>query len=141
MTEQQRHKRIPSRLPRSSSKIYYKELYTIVVALRALAKSGRRNVDVILVGDNQAVIGSLRKRMAPEQAWNMIDEIIRLVLENGWGIDLRWVESDGNVAHLATHEEKITAYRTDRSWKVATCEKYPPPVGGNGKRDIDGILI
>ena len=121
--------------------IYYKELYAVLLALRALAESGRRDVDIALVGDSQAVIGSLLKRMSPEAAWVMIDEIIELIVTNGWGINLKWVESDGNVAHSATHMETITAYRTTRSWAVATCSTYPQPDGGTGKRNREGKLV
>ena len=121
--------------------IYYKELYTVLVALRALRDKGRTDVDVTLVGDSQAVIGSIRKRMGPQGAWAMIDEIILIVTTCRWGLVLKWVESDGNVAHSATHLEKITKYRTERSWLVSQSDEYPPAAGGNAKRDIEGKLI
>ena len=121
--------------------IYYKELFTVLLAFRALAKEGRTNVDITLVGDSQAVIGSIRRKMGPEPAWWMLDEIIDLVTANGWGLVLKWVESDGNVAHSATHVETITAYRTARSWLVSQSDDYPPAVGGNAKRDREGKII
>ena len=121
--------------------IYYKEMYAVVLGLKELVKRGLRGCNITLVGDSTAVIGSIRKRLAPEDAWPMIDEIIRLIVENEWGIDLKWVESDGNVAHSATHDETMTTYREERSWRVATEASYPPPEGGFGKRDRDGKLI
>ena len=121
--------------------IYYKELYTILVALRKVRDEGRTDIDVTLVGDSQAVIGSLRKRMGPEGSWWMIDEIVFIVTACRWGLILKWVESDGNVAHSATHCERITEYRTTRSWLVSQSKEYPPATGGNGKRDINGKLM
>ena len=87
------------------------------------------------------MIGSLRKRMGPPHAWWMLDEIEKILVENGYGFCAKYVESDGNVAHSATHNEKITSYRVGRSWAVATSNDYPPPEGGRGKRDRDGRLI
>ena len=87
--------------------IYYKELYTVLLAFRAVAKEGRTNIDITLVGDSQAVIGSIRRKMGPEPSWWMLDEIIDLVTANGWGLVLKWVESDGNVAHSATHTRRV----------------------------------
>ena len=121
--------------------IYYKELYTILEAFRRCRDAGRTDIDITLVGDSQAVIGSIRKRMGPEGAWWMIDEIVFIVTTCRWGLGLKWVESDGNAAHPATHREKLTAYRTARSWLVSQSVDYPPAVGGNGKRDINGKLI
>ena len=121
--------------------IYYKELYTILEAFRRCRDAGRTEIDITLVGDSQAVIGSIRKRMGPEGAWWMIDEIVFIVTTCRWGLGLKWVESDGNAAHPATHREKLTAYRTARSWLVSQSVDYPPAVGGNGKRDINGKLI
>ena len=60
----------------------------------------------------------------------MIDEIMALFDKNDWGLELRWVESDGNVAHSATHNEDLEQYRTERSWLVANSAVFPPPVGG-----------
>ena len=110
--------------------IYYKEMYAILVALRQLDTEGVTSADIDLVGDSKACIGSLRKRLAPQPAWWMLDEIMSLFEKNDWGLELRWVESDGNVAHSATHDELITDYRTQRSWLVATSVEYPPPEGG-----------
>lgn len=121
--------------------IYYKELYTILVAFRQTRDEGRTDIDITLVGDSQAVIGSLRKRMGPEGAWWMIDEIILIVKTCRWGLALKWIESDGNVAHSATHCEEITKYRTARSWLVSQSEEYPHATGGNGKRNIEGKLV
>ena len=73
--------------------IYYKELYTVLVAFRGLKNEGRRDVDITLVGDSTAVIGSIRKRMGPEGAWWMIDEIVLIAAEGRWGLSLKWVES------------------------------------------------
>ena len=121
--------------------IYYRELYAVLLALRGLALRGVRGVQITLVGDSMAVIGSLRKRMGPPHAWWMLDEIEEILVENGYGFCAKYVESDGNVAHSATHNEKITAYRVGRSWEVATSSDYPPPKGGRGKRDRDGKLV
>ena len=104
--------------------------YAILVALRQLDTEGVTSADIYLVGDSKACIGSLRKRLAPQPAWWMLDEIMSLFEKNDWGLELRWVESDGNVAHSATHDELITDYRTQRSWLVATSVEYPPPEGG-----------
>lgn len=120
--------------------IYYKELFTVLVAFRALQALGRIEIDITLVGDSQAVIGSINRKMGPEGAWWMIDEIVAIVTENRWGLALKWVESDGNVAHSATHLEKITQYRTQRSWLVSQSDEYPPADGGNAKRDREGAL-
>ena len=109
--------------------IYYKEMYAILVALKQLDADGIRSADIFLVGDSKACIGSLSKRLAPEHAWAMIDENIELFGKNDWGLVLRWVESDGNVAHSATHEEKLEEYRIQRSWLVANSVVFPPPVG------------
>ena len=125
--------------PDSSTPIYYKELFAVLLALREL--EGSAIGMVVLIGDNTGVIGSIRKRLAPEGAWGMIDEIEEIVRRNGWGLDLRWVESDGNVAHSATHCEPVTKYRTFRTWQLCGAEGYFEPVGGRGKRDIDGVLI
>ena len=125
--------------PDQTTAIYYKEMYAVLLALRALVGSDVRNI--VLVGDNTAVIGSIRKRMAPEGAWAMLDEIENLIVSNGWGLVLKWVESDGNVAHSATHDESITEYREARTWRVMTEELYSEPIGGRGKRDIDGVPI
>ena len=114
--------------PNKDTPIYYKELFAVLVALRAL--DGTAAGMIVLTGDNTGVIGSIRKRVAPEGAWAMLDEIEDIIRRNGWGLDLRWVESDGNVAHSATHNEDPTEYRTERSWLLATSEEYPPPVGG-----------
>ena len=96
---------------------------------------------LVLVGDNMGVIGSIRKRIAPEAAWAMLDEIEEIIRRNQWGLDLRWVESDGNVAHSATHDELLTPYRTKRTWQVSVEEAYSEPEGGRGKRDIDRNLM
>ena len=108
-------------------KIYYKEFYAIILAARELALEGRKDIDLVLVGDSRAVIGSINKGLSPKAAWWMIDELKRLATEGGWGIQLKWVESDGNAAHPATHNEKQEQYRLERSWLVAIAEAYPPP--------------
>ena len=71
----------------------------------------------------------------------MLDEIEEIIRRNHWGLDLRWVESDGNVAHSATHDETLTGYRINRTWKLSVEEEYSEPEGGRGKRDIDGNLM
>ena len=106
-------------------KIYYKELITIVLMMQALDASGVTDVDIVLVGDSKAVIGSLKKMMGPEKSWEMLDVVWTLVRKNRWGLQFIWVESAGNVAHSATHDEDIEAYRVQRSWVVATTEGYP----------------
>jgi hypothetical protein len=121
--------------------IYYRELYAVLLALRGLSKRGLRGIHVLLVGDSMAVIGSLGERMGPPHAWWMLDEIESILLQNGYGFSTRYVESDGNVAHSATHDEAITGYRIGRSWKVATHSEYPQPEGGRGKRDVNGALL
>lgn len=125
--------------PNKDTPIYYKELFAVLVALRAL--DGTAAGMIVLTGDNTGVIGSIRKRVAPEGAWVMLDEIEEIIRRNGWGLDLRWVESDGNVAHCATHDERVTVYRTNRTWQVCVEEAYSEPEGGRGKRDIEGNLI
>ena len=125
--------------PTRGTPIYYKELFAILVALRAL--DGTPAGMLVLAGDNTGVIGSLRKRIAPEAAWAMLDEIEEIIRRNHWGLDLRWVESDGNVAHSATHDETLTDYRINRTWKISVEEEYSEPEGGRGKRDIDGNLM
>jgi hypothetical protein len=106
-------------------KIYYKELITVVLMLQALDSDGVTDVDIVLVGDSKAVIGSLKKMMGPERSWEMLDVVWTLVKKNRWGLQFIWVESAGNVAHSATHDEAIEAYRVQRSWVVATTEGYP----------------
>ena len=105
-------------------KIYYKELVTIVIMLQSLDADGVTDIDIVLVGDSKAVIGSLRKMMGPEQAWDMLDVVWHLVRKNRWGLKFVWVESAGNVAHSATHDEAIEEYRVQRSWLLATSEGY-----------------
>ena len=105
-------------------KIYYKELVTIVIMLQSLDADGVTDIDIVLVGDSKAVIGSVRKMMGPEQAWGMLDVVWHLVRKNRWGLKFVWVESAGNVAHSATHDEAIEEYRVQRSWLLATSEGY-----------------
>ena len=113
-------------------RIYYKEFYTVVLAARELTKQGRKDIDVTLVGDSRAVMGSFNKGLCPQAAWWMIDELKELFKRGRWGASLKWVESDGNVAHSATHGERIEDYRVKRSWLVAVSDTYPPPAkGGN----------
>lgn len=96
--------------------IYYKEFVTIVWALRKLDSEGTyRDRHVVLLGDNRAVIGSIKKRLAPKGAWELIDEVEYLVKRNEWSFELRWVESAGNVAHSATHDEPLDGARLQRS--------------------------
>ena len=59
--------------------IYYKELVTIVIMLQSLDAAGVTDVDIVLVGDSKAVIGSLRKMMGPQKAWDMLDVVWNLV--------------------------------------------------------------
>ena len=125
--------------PDADTPIYYKELFGVLMAMRAL--DGTAAGMVVLVGDNMGVIGSIRKRIGPEGAWEMLDEIEEIIKRNKWGLDLRWVESDGNVAHSATHDERLTMYRTSRTWQVSVEAAYSEPEGGRGKRDIDGNII
>ena len=108
----------------SKLSIFYKELYATLEALRALAQAGHKHCNVVIVGDNRAVIGALNKMMGPEEAWPMLDEIRKLVEENAWSPVTRWVESDGNVAHSWTHEEKIETDREARTWLLAKSEVY-----------------
>lgn len=122
-------------------RIYYKEMYAILLALEGIALEGVRNVEVTLVGDSKAVIGSLSKLLAPPDAWWMMDKIEELCLANGFSLNTKWVESDGNVAHSATHDELITEYRSDRSWLIAESEIYVQPEGGRGKRNREGQLV
>ena len=105
-------------------KIYYKELVTIVIMLQSLDAAGVTDVDIVLVGDSKAVIGSLRKMMGPEKAWDMLDVVYFLVRKNRWGLKFVWVESAGNAAHSATHDEAIEQPRVQRSWQLATTEGY-----------------
>ena len=91
-------------------KIFYKELYATLLALREL--SGRhRGSTVVIVGDNRGVIGAINKMMGPEAAWPMLDEIRKLVLQNEWVPILKWVQSERNVAHSWTHEEELENVR------------------------------
>ena len=106
-------------------KIYYKELVTIVFMFQTLDAAGVTDVDIILVGDSKAVIGSLKKMMGPEKSWEMLDIVWALVRKNRWGLAFIWVESAGNVAHSATHDEAIEPGRVQRSWTVAMSEGYP----------------
>ena len=113
-------------------RIYYKEFYTVVLAARELTKQGREDIDVTLVGDSRAVMGSFNKGLCPQAAWWIIDELKELFRRGRWGACLKWVESDGNVAHSATHDERIEEYRVKRSWLVVVSDTYPPPAkGGN----------
>ena len=48
----------------------------------------------------------LHEGEAPSHTW-----MAMRIASDGWGLDLRWVESDGNVAHSATHDEPLTQYR------------------------------
>ena len=106
-------------------KIFYKELYATLLALREL--SGRhRGSTVVIVGDNRGVIGAINKMMGPEAAWPMLDEIRKIVLENEWVPILKWVESEGNVAHSWTHEEELENVREERTWALAISETYIP---------------
>ena len=106
-------------------KIFYKELYATLLALRSL--SGRhRGCTVVIVGDNRGVIGAINKMMGPEAAWPMLDEIRKIILDNEWVPVLKWVESDGNVAHSWTHEEEIEDGREARTWVLATSDSYVP---------------
>jgi len=120
--------------------IYYKELHAVVLSLRALAREGVRNARVVLVGDSRAVMGSLSKLLAPPEAWAAIDEVEEICVSCQLGLVLKWVESDGNVAHSATHDEPITGYRRERSWLLATSPDYVAPPGGTGPRDREGNL-
>ena len=116
-------------------KIFYKELYATLLALRSL--SGRhRGCTVVIVGDNRGVIGAINKMMGPEAAWPMLDEIRKIILDNEWVPVLKWVESDGNVAHSWTHEEEIEDGREARTWVLATSDSYVPieQVGETKKR-------
>ena len=106
-------------------KIYYKELVTIVYMMQTLDAEGVTDIDIILVGDSKAVIGSLKKMMGPERSWTMLDIVWDLVRKNRWGLLFIWIESAGNVAHSATHNEAIEEYRVQRSWLVATTQGYP----------------
>jgi len=122
-------------------KIYYKELFAVLMALRTLRDEGVRNAKIFLVGDNKGVIGSLLKLLGPPAAWEMIDEVEEICMGMQYELCLRWVESDGNVAHSATHNEAITTYRTNRSWLLAGSESYVPPTDGTGPRDREGVLL
>lgn len=102
---------------------------------------GKRGVDVTIVMDSQPVLGSIKKRMGPEPAWGFLDEVEEMIKANAWGIEVKWVESDGNVAHSATHAEPITGYRINRSWKVAMSEGYDAPEGGNVRRNREGEIV
>ena len=110
-------------------KIFYKELYATVMALKALKAAGHRNCNVIIVGDNRGVIGALSKMMGPPEAWAMLDEIRDMVRECNWSPITRWVESEGNVAHSWTHEEPIETERETRTWCLAVNEEYVPVEG------------
>ena len=122
-------------------KIYYKEMYAILLVMRALVREGATDMIAVLVGDSRAAIGSLSKLLAPPGAWWMIDEVEEICRKQVIQIVLKWVESDGNVAHSATHDEPITAYRTKRSWTIASADEYVHPEGGRGRRDREGVLI
>jgi len=117
-------------------RIYYKELYGLVLVARRLEKEGVRDINVTLVGDNRSVIGAGNKGVGPYEAWWMIDEITHLFEKNLWGYENKWVESDGNAAHSATHDEPLEEYRIQRSWVVAMSAEYPPPLpeGNPNKR-------
>ena len=95
---------------------------------------------MVLVGDSRAVIGSLSKLLAPPEAWAAIDEVEDICAGCQLSLVLKWVESDGNVAHSATHDEPITRYRRERSWLLATSPEYVAPLGGTGARDREGNL-
>ena len=56
----------------------------------------------------------------------MLDEIRKIVLENDWVPILKWVESDGNVAHSWTHDEELEDWREARTWALATSDSYIP---------------
>ena len=91
---------------------------------------------MVIVGDNRGVIGAITKMMGPEAAWPMLEEIRKIILDNEWVPVLKWVESDGNVAHSWTHEEEIEDGREARTWVLATSDSYVPiePVGETKKR-------
>ena len=63
--------------------------------------------------------------MGPERSWTMLEIVWDLVRKNRWGLLFIWIESAGNVAHSATHNEAIEEYRVQRSWLVATTQGYP----------------
>ena len=52
--------------------------------LQALDSDGVTDVDIVLVGDSKAVIGSLKKMMGPERSWEMLDVVWTLVKKNRW---------------------------------------------------------
>ena len=56
----------------------------------------------------------------------MLDEIRKIVLKNEWVPILKWVESEGNVAHSWTHEEELENVREERTWALAISETYIP---------------
>ena len=77
-----------------------------------------------------AVIGSFGKRMSPPHAWGMLDEIEKIMMDKGYGFTTKYVESDGNVAHSATHDEKITHGVSRRAVLGRGDEQRVPPARG-----------
>jgi hypothetical protein len=46
-----------------------------------------------------------------------------------WDRNVKWIESAGNVAHSATHEQPLEEGRVKRSWVVLIAGTYPTTVG------------
>jgi len=98
--------------------IYYKELDAFTRALRDLAAQGRSRCKIVFALDNRAVIGAVLKLLGPVLVWKVLDELEKIVLDHEWSLELRWVDSESNAAHSATHEEALEEYRIRKTWEI-----------------------
>jgi len=103
--------------------IYYKELNAFTRALLDLAVQGRRRCKIVCALDNRAVIGAVLKLLGPVLVWKVLDELEELVLEHEWSLELRWIDSESNAAHSATHEEALEEFRIRKTWEILSTSR------------------
>jgi hypothetical protein len=105
----------------TSLAIYYKEMEALCRLLEyynTQADEVKLNCTITVAVDNMGVIGSVQKLMGPPLSWGWLDRIERICRQNIWRLDLRYVKSDANVAHSATHDEAWDEIRESETWDV-----------------------
>jgi hypothetical protein len=104
------------------AKIFVKEMVAVHFGLKRVLQAFPQSSHIIAICDNTAVVRGLTKMCSTQEVEQLVREIHGMC--TGIRLEMRWIESKGNVAHSATHDEDLDVARLQRTLNVAGVKRF-----------------